>query len=167
MRQCLDAQMGEAVTLPTSKFDINERMKLLRTIGLKASPKRSDSGSGKVPSAFISCRNTKEWDNRFAELLRYKSINGNCDVPVKSEGDFKSLGRWVTAQRKKHKEFHAGEIGSDNSGLYTCRFTRWVAYFAEKFLSSLRVIVFRVCSNSCLHVYCLHFAGLKKSGSSS
>ena len=131
MRQCLDAQMGEAVTLPTSKFDINERMKLLRTIGLKASPKRTDSGSGKVPSAFISCRNSKEWDNRFAELLRYKSIHGNCDVPVKSEGDFKSLGRWVTAQRKKHKEFHAGEIGSDNSGLYTSRFTRLVACFAE------------------------------------
>ena len=125
MRQCLDAQMGATdVELPSSHFDIDERMKLLRTIGLKASPTKKGVGKSNIPSGLISCRNTKEWDNRFAELLRYKSIHGNCDVPLKSEGDFKSLGRWVSSQRKKYKEFHAGELGGDNPDHFLTRFGR-------------------------------------------
>eukprot|EP00577_Skeletonema_sp_RCC1716_P007491 CAMPEP_0113404456 /NCGR_PEP_ID=MMETSP0013_2-20120614/18398_1 /TAXON_ID=2843 ORGANISM="Skeletonema costatum, Strain 1716" /NCGR_SAMPLE_ID=MMETSP0013_2 /ASSEMBLY_ACC=CAM_ASM_000158 /LENGTH=604 /DNA_ID=CAMNT_0000290057 /DNA_START=195 /DNA_END=2009 /DNA_ORIENTATION=+ /assembly_acc=CAM_ASM_000158 len=124
MRQCLDAQGEENGALPSSQMDIGERMKLLRTIGLQASPMKKGGSKKAPPGVFISCRNTKEWDNRFAELLRYKSIHGDCDVPVKSEGDFKSLGRWVTSQRKKYKDFHSGELGGDNSEQFLTRFQR-------------------------------------------
>ncbi len=109
MRQYLDAQGKSNAALPNSRMDIDEKMKLLRTIGLQASPKKK--GTSRSVSVFISCRNAKEWDSRFAELLRYKSVHGNCDVPVKSDGDFKSLGRWVTSQRKKYKDFHSGQLG--------------------------------------------------------
>jgi len=106
-----------------SQADIDERMKLLRTIGLKASPKKKGTGKN-ISSVYVSCRNAKEWDNRFAELLRYKSLHGNCDVPVKSDGDFKSLGRWVTSQRRKFKEFHLGELGGENPETFLSRFRR-------------------------------------------
>jgi len=116
MRQCLDAQMGESNGLDTHSAQayVDERMRLLRTIGLKASPKKNES----------SFRNSQDWDNRFAELLRYKSIYGDCDVPVKADGDFKSLGRWVTSQRKKYKEFHLCEYGAENTDQFFSRFRR-------------------------------------------
>jgi len=122
MRQCLDAQMGESNGLDTlsAQADVDERMRLLRTIGLKASPKQKETGR-KIASSF---RNSQDWDNRFAELLRYKSIYGDCDVPVKADGDFKSLGRWVTSQRKKYKEFHLGEYGDENTDHFLSRFRR-------------------------------------------
>lgn len=123
MRQCLDAQGEANAALPSSQIDIDERMKLLRTIGLKPSPNKKGMKSS-VNGIFISCRNTKEWDNRFAELLRYKSIHGDCDVPVKSDGEFKSLGRWVTSQRKKHKDFHSGTLNGDNAEEFLTRFHR-------------------------------------------
>ncbi len=122
MRQYLDAQGEANAALPSSQMDIDEKMKLLRTIGLQASPNKK--GTRSSVSVFISCRNTKEWDNRFAELLRYKSIHGNCDVPVKSDGDFKSLGRWVTSQRKKYKDFHSGQLGGDTAEQFLTRFRR-------------------------------------------
>ena len=117
MRQCLDTTSGDP---PSSQMDIDERVKLLRTIGLKASPKKK--GAGKA--LFISCRNTKEWDTRFAELLRYRSIHGDCDVPVKTYGNVKSLGRWVTSQRKKYKEFKGGEFDGENPEQFLTRFRR-------------------------------------------
>lgn len=41
------------------------------------------------------------WDSRFAELERYKSLYGDCNVPTSGvKGDFKVLGRWVNYQRK-------------------------------------------------------------------
>ncbi|KAL7491067.1 hypothetical protein ACHAWT_001542 [Skeletonema menzelii] len=124
MRQCLDAQEDSNAALPSSQMDADERMKLLRTIGLHASPNKKGSKNC-VSGVFISCRNNKEWDNRFAELLRYKTIYGNCDVPVKTEGDFKSLGRWVTSQRKKYKEFNSGEMtGIENADQFLTRFRR-------------------------------------------
>ena len=125
MRQCPDAQaQGEAnAARPSSGMDVDERMELLTNIGLQASPSKKGTNSF-VSGVFISCRNTQEWDNRFAELLRYKSIHGNCDVPVKSDGVYKSLGRWVTSQRKKHKEFHSGKLSEDNAEQFLTRFRR-------------------------------------------
>ena len=125
MRQCLDVEMGLDIDVPNSQVDVDERMKLLRAVGLAASPSIKRGTKTNVPVAYISCRNAKEWDNRFAELLRYKSIHGNCDVPVKSEGDFKSLGRWVTSQRKKYKDFHSGAEGCrENGEQFLTRFRR-------------------------------------------
>jgi hypothetical protein len=124
LRQCLDEEKVLADTdIPSSHFDINEKVRLLSTVGLTASPRKKGSGKN-VLSVFLSSRHSKEWDNRFAELLRYKSIHGDCDVPVKSDGDFKSLGRWVTSQRKKYKEFHSGEYGEDSPDDFLTRFRR-------------------------------------------
>jgi superfamily II DNA or RNA helicase len=38
------------------------------------------------------------WRTRFADLLRYKEVHGNCDVPMKGEEN-KELGNWVSQQR--------------------------------------------------------------------
>lgn len=51
----------------------------------------------------MSSKNTKDWEKQFNNLLAYKSIHGHCDVPVKSD-THKSLGRWVSAQRKKYQQ---------------------------------------------------------------
>jgi len=42
---------------------------------------------------------SEPWRTRFADLLRYKEIYGNCDVPVKGEEN-KELGNWVSQQRQ-------------------------------------------------------------------
>ena len=52
----------------------------------------------------MSSRNHRDWEKQFKVLLDYKASHGNCDIPVKAEA-YKSLGRWVTAQRKKYNEF--------------------------------------------------------------
>jgi superfamily II DNA or RNA helicase len=42
------------------------------------------------------------WEQGFADLVEYKSRHGDCDVPVRSKGNFK-LGRWVHVQRGAYK----------------------------------------------------------------
>jgi len=44
---------------------------------------------------------SEAWRTRFADLLRYKDVHGNCDVPVKWEEDEK-LGNWVSQQRQNY-----------------------------------------------------------------
>jgi hypothetical protein len=43
------------------------------------------------------------WEQKFAELLTYKEINGHCKVPVK-ESDNPQLGSWVDRQRTFRKK---------------------------------------------------------------
>jgi hypothetical protein len=43
----------------------------------------------------------KLWLQQHEKLVEYKRINGNCKVPRRYEQD-KSLGEWVTKQRKVH-----------------------------------------------------------------
>lgn len=45
----------------------------------------------------MSSRNARDWEKQFNALKEYKDLHGDCDVPVKS-AEFKSLGRWVSAQ---------------------------------------------------------------------
>jgi hypothetical protein len=41
------------------------------------------------------------WHQRYEKLVEFKRMNGNCKVPNKYKQD-KSLGTWVTRQRKYH-----------------------------------------------------------------
>ena len=50
-------------------------------------------------------RNTNEWEKQFDDLVKYKAVHGNCNVPTKCT----SLGRWVANQRKKYRQFHADD----------------------------------------------------------
>jgi hypothetical protein len=43
------------------------------------------------------------WEEKFAELLAYKEINGHCKVPVKGS-EHPQLGSWVDRQRLYRKE---------------------------------------------------------------
>jgi len=80
-------------SLPTA-----ERIKQLKNIGLEPS-------IGKGAFGKICSRNTNEWEKQFSDLIRYRDIHGDCNVPTKST----SLGRWVASQRKKHRQFLADE----------------------------------------------------------
>lgn len=61
-------------------------------------------GFAKSTGVFLSSRNAKEWETQFNNLQIYKTTHGNCDVPVKSD-QHKSLGRWVSAQRRKYQQY--------------------------------------------------------------
>ncbi|KAL7542749.1 hypothetical protein ACHAXR_012053 [Thalassiosira sp. AJA248-18] len=47
------------------------------------------------------------WEHQFTSLLKYRQLYGNCDVPTASNTEFRSLGRWVSAQRKLFRGFHS------------------------------------------------------------
>ncbi|CAB9514981.1 helicase [Seminavis robusta] len=44
------------------------------------------------------------WEEKFRELLAYKRIHGNCEVPTKYSAN-PALGRWVSTQRSAYKDF--------------------------------------------------------------
>ena len=43
-----------------------------------------------------------QWNIMFQELVKYKKEHGDCNVPVKSEGKCKELGKWVDNQRVRY-----------------------------------------------------------------
>ena len=62
----------------------------------------------------MTTKNSMNWEQQFNSLKEYKSIHGNCDVPVKNE-TYKSLGRWVSAQRKKYQQqVSCNTVGAGN-----------------------------------------------------
>ena len=42
---------------------------------------------------------TEAWDKGFGKLLQFKTVEGHCRVPFRSELDGFKLGRWVHKQR--------------------------------------------------------------------
>lgn len=80
----------------------NKRMKLLKDIGL--APCIGKGAFGRTTGHLMSSRNTREWENQFNILQTYRATHGNCDVPVKSD-EYRSLGRWVSSQRKKYRQY--------------------------------------------------------------
>lgn len=42
------------------------------------------------------------WNNNFAKLIAYKSLNGHCNVPNNDKN--KKLGAWASKQRQKYKK---------------------------------------------------------------
>jgi len=51
----------------------------------------------------------KTWDDRYSDLLKYKSINGHCNIPVDYPPD-PVLGRWLATQRQLEK---SGKLSKD------------------------------------------------------
>ena len=43
------------------------------------------------------------WEAKFQQLQAYKSVNGNCNVPI-DHPEYPSLGSWVSDQRKRLKQ---------------------------------------------------------------
>jgi len=54
------------------------------------------------------------WDRRFKELVEYKFIHGDCDVPFRYRLNT-SLGNWVATQRAQHKYHIEGKQSSLNN----------------------------------------------------
>ncbi|CAJ1965209.1 unnamed protein product [Cylindrotheca closterium] len=48
------------------------------------------------------------WDEKFRELLEYKSVHGDCHVPTKHKAN-RPLGRWVSTQRNMKKNCDLGK----------------------------------------------------------
>lgn len=61
-------------------------------------------GFGRTTGLFLSSKNTRDWENQFESLKEYRATHGNCDVPVKSD-THRSLGRWISAQRRKYQQY--------------------------------------------------------------
>jgi hypothetical protein len=47
------------------------------------------------------------WEQKYEDLIAYKEVHGDCNVPTKYKKDT-SLGRWVSTQRKQYKERQQG-----------------------------------------------------------
>ena len=71
----------------------------------------------------MSSRNIREWENQFVILQKYRATHGDCDVPVKSD-KYRSLGRWVSAQRKKYHQYFGLEAAGKPSNDLLVRFER-------------------------------------------
>ena len=74
-------------------------------------PHSRSSGIGqfkKTNGHLLNCRHAKEWEKQYTSLLKFYVAYGNCDVPTQSD-EHRSLGRWVSAQRTKHRQFYGVE----------------------------------------------------------
>ena len=72
---------------------------------------------GKEGSHFqFSCHNNSVWERHFGSLLHFQEIHGHCNVPTTAKGEFRSLGRWVSSQRKvfcKNGEAHGDGVARE------------------------------------------------------
>lgn len=49
-----------------------------------------------------------KWEQMYHRLMQYREKHGNCLVPNRYKED-RSLGQWVSAQRRQYKQLHNGE----------------------------------------------------------
>lgn len=56
------------------------------------------------------------WDQRFRELLDFFAQHGHCLVPTKSPSH-RALGRWVSSQRARYKDFQAGKLRASEESI--------------------------------------------------
>ena len=63
----------------------------------------------------FSLRQRVEWDERLAELVQYKHVHGNCDVPQQYEQN-KALGKWVSKQREQQRNREKGKKSALTDG---------------------------------------------------
>ena len=52
---------------------------------------------------FVWCRQEHAWNKMYRRLVRYKEVNGDCDVPSGWKGDAQ-LSSWVVKQRYQRKK---------------------------------------------------------------
>ena len=99
-----DPKLGEFVT-------DQRRQQRLR---LEGKPSRmTDEHKAKLDELGFefSVRQRVGWDERLAELVQYKHIHGNCDVPQQYEQN-KALGKWVSKQREQYRSRGQGKKSS-------------------------------------------------------
>lgn len=58
---------------------------------------------------FVWDLQTMVWQERFNELVEYKKIHGDCNVPCRFEEN-PTLGMWVKCQRRQYKLFRSGQL---------------------------------------------------------
>jgi cobalamin biosynthesis protein CobT len=80
-------------------------------------------------------KNRVTWQDRYNELLHYRSQHGNCNVPQQYKTNH-SLGIWVDKQRQKHKK---GDMSEEHQNLLNAIDFEWVRgktpnrdYFKQK-----------------------------------
>jgi len=71
---------------------------------------------------------SEPWRTRFADLLRYKEVHGNCDIPAKWKED-KKLSNWVSQQRQNHNR---GSLHPTRVKLLEEAGFKWVASIQKK-----------------------------------
>ena len=59
----------------------------------------------------FSVRQRVGWEERLEELVQYKHVHGNCNVPQQYEQN-KALGKWVSKQREQHRNREQGKKSS-------------------------------------------------------
>ncbi|CAJ1942378.1 unnamed protein product [Cylindrotheca closterium] len=82
---------------------------------LKQESKRSTLSDERVEAldniGFVWDSHRAVWDERFNELLDYKRVNGNCNVPSRYTEN-RQLAVWVKRQRRQHKFFRTNQPSS-------------------------------------------------------
>jgi hypothetical protein len=56
---------------------------------------------------FVWNVNDMLWENKLQELIKYKTINGTCDIPSKCPKEYKKIRNWVELQRQQYRLFRA------------------------------------------------------------
>ena len=51
----------------------------------------------------------RTFDERYAELMKFKKKVGHCNVPQKKSGEYQSLGNWCRDLRMSYKKIQKGE----------------------------------------------------------
>lgn len=84
----------------TKKSKINISKPKSRNIKTKATAvkktKKTETKAAKTVTPF-----EQRWNDKYNELINYKSIHGHCNIP-QNDKDNPSLGRWVRAQRLEY-----------------------------------------------------------------
>ena len=62
---------------------------------------------------FIWDSHNAVWEERFGELLEYKSVHGHCNVP--STSSLHTLSVWVQCQRRHYKQYIENKKGNNRS----------------------------------------------------
>jgi hypothetical protein len=82
---------------------------------LRKLPSSSDcDDKGATPSS--ACALQHRWDNMFERLLAFKAKHGHCLVPNRYDED-RSLGAWVSTQRRHYKAIESGNPNQDSTPL--------------------------------------------------
>ncbi|KAL7536620.1 hypothetical protein ACHAXR_007293 [Thalassiosira sp. AJA248-18] len=76
---------------------LSHQREVMRKLDIMQGDQKQKLGTGKEIK-------TAPWDHQFTSLLKYRQLYGNCDVPTACT-EYRSLGRWVSTQRSRFREF--------------------------------------------------------------
>ena len=90
---------------------------------LRKKPPSSSDFEGKGPTPNSACALQHRWENMFDRLLAFKAKHGHCLVPNRYDED-RSLGAWVSTQRRHYKAIESGHHHHDSTPLTEERVTK-------------------------------------------